>query len=162
MHRSQLCFAYGSNMDPAQMRERCPESDLSWFVAEAREWKLCFPRCSKKRDGGVASIVPDPTGSQPVWGVVFSVTDRDLERLDRYEGVTSGKYRREPLEVLDQKGTRYKVWAYFAVVQDNPPKEYEPSQEYIELFIRGTEYFGLPNAYVDFLKSLKRKKTEKK
>ena len=56
MHQSEFVFAYGSNMDPAQMRERCSGSDLSWFVARAEGWKLIFPRWSDKRLGGVGSI----------------------------------------------------------------------------------------------------------
>jgi hypothetical protein len=55
MNESELVFAYGSNMDPAQMRERCPESDLGWFTAEARGWRLYFPRESKKRRGVLAA-----------------------------------------------------------------------------------------------------------
>ena len=82
MNASELVFAYGSNVDPAQMRERCPESDLSRFIAEARSWRLYFPRESKKRKGGVGSIVRSANDS--VWGVVFSVTKRDLTRLDLY------------------------------------------------------------------------------
>ena len=56
MERSVLIFAYGSNMDLAQMKERCPNSDLQSFIAEARSWKLCFPRYSENRNGGVGSI----------------------------------------------------------------------------------------------------------
>src|SRR5690242_6364360 len=85
MMKSELVFAYGSNMDPAQMRERCPESDLSWFVAEAEGWRLCFPRKSTKRKGGVGSIAREEGAS--VWGVVFAISERDLSRLDEYEGV---------------------------------------------------------------------------
>src|SRR6516165_8294753 len=84
MMKSELVFAYGSNMDPAQMRERCPESDLWWFIAEARDWKLYFPRKSNQRRGGVGSITKQVGSS--VWGVVFAVSEHDLARLDRYEG----------------------------------------------------------------------------
>ncbi len=83
----ELDFAYGSNMDLVQMRERCPGSLLSPVVAEARGWKLCFPRRSDGRKGGIGSITEDKSAS--VWGVVFSVTQQDLERLDRFEGVSS-------------------------------------------------------------------------
>lgn len=132
MVESALCFAYGSNMDPAQMRERCPESDLSWFVGEARGWKLCFPRRSDKRRGGVASIIKCESGTQSVWGVVFSVTARDLQRLDTFEGVERNHYRRDWIEVMDRQGrNQYKVWTYFAIAQDDPPREYPRSTEYI-------------------------------
>src|SRR5262245_28570937 len=101
MHQSELIFAYGSNMDPAQMRERCPGSNLCWFVAEARGWALCFPRKSKKRKGGVGSLCKREGTS--VWGVVFAVSLRDLARLDRFEGVPDS-YTRSHLEVFDSRG----------------------------------------------------------
>ena len=151
MHHSKLVFAYGSNMDPAQMRKRCPQSDLSWFIAEARGWKLCFPRRSDKRKGGVGSIVRD--GGRSVWGVVFSVCRRDLITLDSFEGVP-GSYERDRVDVIDQQGLTYRVWTYFAVAADKPPREYSPHKDYIDLYVRGAKYFGLPQDYVDFLRSL--------
>ncbi len=153
MHQSELVFAYGSNMDPAQMRERCPESDLSWFIAEARGWKLCFPRRSDKRKGGVGSIVPDKTTS--VWGVVFSVSVRDLKRLDCFEGVPNA-YKRCHVSVTDQGGREYTVWTYFAEAQDDPPTEYDPHEDYIGLYLKGAQYFNLPAKYVDSLRALKK------
>jgi len=150
MYQSEFIFAYGSNMDPAQMRERCPESDLSWFVAEARGWKLCFPRRSERRKGGVGSIAVDETKS--VWGVVFSVSARDLGRLDGFEGVPTC-YRRDQITAADREGRDYVVWTYFAVPAE-PPQEYEPHKHYIGLYVKGAEYFGLPPQYVEFLRGL--------
>ena len=152
MHRSELVFAYGSNMDPAQMRERCPESDLSWFIAEAREWRLCFPRRSDKRKGGVGSIVADKAKS--VWGVVFSVSECDMKRLDRFEGVPKS-YKRDHISVTDQGGGGHIVWTYFAIPQDDPAKEYDPHEDYIGLYVKGAEYFSLPAGYVESLRALK-------
>src|SRR3990170_602913 len=107
MQQSEFVFAYGSNMDPAPMRERCPESDLSWFVAEAKGWRLYFPRYSKKRRCTVGSIVKSENES--VWGVVFAVTPRDLARLDRFEGKGSA-YKREPIEVVNREGRNHTAW----------------------------------------------------
>lgn len=148
VHRSELVFAYGSNMDPAQMRERCPESDLAWFVAEARGWQLCFPRYAKKRRCAVGSIVRNENES--VWGVVFTVARRDLERLDRFEGKG---YTRGLIDIVDQQGRQVTVWTYFAK-PDGPPTKELPSREYIDLYMRGAEYFGLPERYLEFLRSI--------
>ena len=158
--RKSVVFAYGSNMDPAQMRERCPESDLSWFVAEARGWRLCFPRQSTKRKGGVGSITPDEKSS--VWGVVFTVTARDLDRLDGFEGTRSSRYRRERIDVLDVQGLTYRVWTYRANPDDEPPREYQPHSEYIGLYIKGAEYFHLPEDYIESLRDRQPGKPNKK
>jgi gamma-glutamylcyclotransferase (GGCT)/AIG2-like uncharacterized protein YtfP len=144
-------FAYGSNMDLVQMHERCPGSPLSPVVAEARGWRLCFPRRSDRRKGGVGSIAEDKSVS--VWGVVFSVTQQDLERLDRFEGVPAGAYKREPINVFDGHGTAMKVWAYKAVPQE--PGSFKPHRDYIELYVRGAEHFGLPPEYVKCLEELR-------
>ena len=150
MVKSEFVFAYGSNMDPAQMRERCPESDLSWFAAEARGWKLCFPRQSKKRKGGVGSIAREDGAS--VWGVVFAVSERDLLRLDAYEGVSTKAYRRELIDVVDNQGRQSKVWTYFAAPSGQG--DIPPHKDYIALYVKGATYFGLPPEYVESLKEI--------
>ena len=152
MNASELVFAYGSNMDPAQMRERCPESDLAWFIGEARGWRLYFPRESKKRKGGVGSIMRSVDDS--VWGVVFTVTKRDVARLDSYEGLPSGVYNRDSLNVVNSDGRNFSPWTYFAV-PDGQNREFVPHSDYITLYIRGAEYFGLPAAYIEKLRNIR-------
>lgn len=141
MMKSQFVFAYGSHMEPAQMRERCPESDLSRYVAEARGWTLCFRRESKKRKGGVGSIAA-PDGAS-TWGVVFAVSERDLSRLDAYEGVPKA-YRRELIDVVDAAGRPSKLWTYFAI--PSGLGDFTPHNDYVALHT-GAVYFGLPEAY---------------
>jgi len=131
------------------MRERCPESDLSWFIAEARDKHLCFPRRSDKRKGGVGSLA-DENGAS-VWGVVFAVSVRDLARLDRFEGVPTS-YTRSRIEVFDSKGNRHSVWAHIAVEQNGGP--FSPHPDYIALYVKGASYYGLPPEYIRKLKQL--------
>jgi cation transport regulator ChaC len=145
-----LIFAYGSNMDLEQMRERCPNSDLAWFVAEARGWKLCFPRYSEKRNGGVGSI--DKQDRSSVWGVVFSVDRRDLDRLDRREGLLIGSYIRDGLEVHKESGEAVQTETYFAVRQQE--QDFTPHQKYIELYVRGAKHCRLPAHYIELLEGL--------
>lgn len=145
-----LIFAYGSNMDTAQMKERCPNSRLETFIAEARGWKLCFPRRSEKRKGGVGSIERHQGSS--VWGVVFSVNDKDLKTLDRREGVLIGAYTRGPLEVHSQAGKSALVQTYFAVPEGNGI--FTPHRNYIEHYIKGAKQFGLPHEYIVILEQI--------
>jgi gamma-glutamylcyclotransferase (GGCT)/AIG2-like uncharacterized protein YtfP len=158
VQKSELVFGYGSNMDPSQMRERCPESDLAWFIAQARDRALWFPRKSIKRKGGVGSL--RASEGDAVWSVVFSVSGQDLDRLDSFEGVRSGSYTRDPIEVTTQDGSRHRVWTYIAVPADNPSKDYTPHKEYIELYIRGAEYFELPATYIEKLRKIKTKNSD--
>jgi hypothetical protein len=138
-------------MDLSQMRQRCPKSSLSPFVAEARGWKLCFPRRSNRRGGGVGSITEDQSAS--VWGVVFSVTKEDLQRLDTFEGVPVGAYKRELIEVVDRHSKAMNVWVYKAVPQG--PGDFEPHRDYIELYVRGAKHLICRRTYVKSLEELR-------
>jgi gamma-glutamylcyclotransferase (GGCT)/AIG2-like uncharacterized protein YtfP len=159
MAATEFIFAYGSNMSLLQMKERCPNSKdkLQPFVAKADGWKLCFPRHSDRRQGGVGSIVP--AKGEVVWGVVFGVTLEDLASLDRSEGVPSA-YRRDRLP-LTWGNLKQEVWAYFAIPKDDPPKHYKPHEDYLALYIRGAESFKLPSEYIDKLRKIETAKRRK-
>jgi cation transport regulator ChaC len=151
----ELVFAYGSNMDAEQMKRRCPDSkdELCPLVAKAEGWKLCFPRYSERRRGGVGSIIRAP--GETVWGVVYRiVSHEDLVSLDRAEGIFTNAYHREWLTVKGGNGQELKTWTYFAVPQDDPPKDYPPSPDYLELYIRGAEQFDVDVAYIDKLRKI--------
>ncbi len=90
---------------------------------------------------------------ESVWGVVFTITSPDLKRLDRYEGVESGAYKREQIEVLDEHGKRFDVWTYIAVPEQGGP--FLPHKDYIDLYVRGAKHFGLPLAYVQSLERIR-------
>ncbi len=81
-----LYFAYGSNMDWAQMRERCPSAR---FVGVARlpDHRLAFTRESVHWGSGVADALRE--SGRKLWGVVYEITDSDVGRLDRSEGLPS-------------------------------------------------------------------------
>ena len=72
-------FAYGSNLDPLQMRLRCPEAK---FVSTAKldGYRICFPRKSFVRDCAVISIEPVP--GEAVWGALYELDGVDIARLD--------------------------------------------------------------------------------
>ncbi len=72
-----LYFAYGSNMDFGQMRQRCP---------------------SKYRDCGVADVVPGPW--KRVCGLVSDFAEIDFGRLDRSEGFRPGRDGEENQPIL--------------------------------------------------------------
>jgi len=76
-------FAYGSNMDEKQMRERCPNSK-SLGIGILQDYKIGFTRFSNGRDSAVADVLISP--GDCVWGVIYETTDEDLSRLDVFEG----------------------------------------------------------------------------
>src|SRR5215218_3595522 len=85
---TRLYFAYGSNLDREGMARRCPDSEpLARATLEG--WQLTFQ--------GVADIRRRP-GAR-THGALWRISDRDLERLDSYEGYPS-LYGREKVPAL--------------------------------------------------------------
>ncbi|KAI0901623.1 hypothetical protein F4806DRAFT_443908 [Annulohypoxylon nitens] len=87
----ELYFAFGSNMRLQQMVERCPESSL-YSIGKLRgyRWQI--------NQRGVANIIKS-TPEDIIEGILFYVTKKNIATLDRNEGVKSGFYSREYLEV---------------------------------------------------------------
>jgi len=103
-----LYAAYGSNLDPARMGERCPHSPLrttGWLVG----WRLTFGGEEHGWDGALATIVQDPF--EQVFVAVYDVTDEDAHRLDTWESADSGLYRRTRVRVDTLLGEEV-AWAY--------------------------------------------------
>ena len=62
-----------------------------------RDWRLEFNKASRGIPGaGFANILPCP--GDEVEGILYAVTEEELERLDRYEGVPC-HYRRRQVNV---------------------------------------------------------------
>lgn len=78
-----LYFAYGSNMDQDQMKDRCPNSK-EVGIGVISNYRIDFTRKSIKRNCGVADIL-DSKGDN-TWGVIYDVSDEDFMSLDQFEG----------------------------------------------------------------------------
>ena len=86
-----LYAAYGSNLDPRRMGERCPHSPLrgtGWLTG----WRLTFGGEEHGWDGALATIVEDPL--EQVFVALYDVTGEDEEHLDGWEGADTGLYRK--------------------------------------------------------------------
>ncbi len=151
-------FAYGSNMDEFQMRQRCPHAKFR-FVAKLRNHELCFPRESSGRRGGVSSI--EPSSRKVVWGVVYAVSETDLKNLNSCEGYDperdpkENSYNRAEMEVERANGTMHRCYVYIA----NKKGSFFPSREcYLNYIIRGAEQHqrqGIPKGYLRKLRKIK-------
>ncbi len=82
-----LYFAYGSNLHLAQMKDRCPDSEV-FMSFILKNFKLVFRT--------VADIEKN-VGSE-VNGVIFKISQKDEKSLDRYEGVPI-LYKKEYFEI---------------------------------------------------------------
>jgi cation transport regulator ChaC len=140
-------FAYGSNMDPLQMEQRCPGA-LVVGPARLDDHRLTFVWDSPGWGGGVATV--EATPGDHVWGVLWDLTEAHVKTLDRYEGVSKGVYTREHAEV-ECSGKREKALVYLAT--DNRYKA--PSARYMSALIRGAKAFAVPDDYIERLRELR-------
>lgn len=136
-------FAYGSNMDPQQMGERAPSARVVG-VGRLDGYRLVFNVYSTGWEGGAANLEPDPDAH--VWGVVWEVSEEELERLDTYEGHPTF-YRREEVTVQTPGGPEtcltYRVAHQKGFVR--------PTDGYYHLLASAIRVQGLPVEALDML-----------
>ncbi|MFA5997638.1 MAG: gamma-glutamylcyclotransferase family protein [Candidatus Paceibacterota bacterium] len=141
-------FAYGSNLNEDQVRERCPESKLvGKFVL--KDYCLDFTIFSKRRKSGCADIVKSPGGE--VWGLVYELTPNDWIEMDKFEGHPNN-YKRFLLEVQDEDGDVVDAESYEVV--DKSTETLMPTQEYLKLIIDGAAKHDFPQDYQKFLSQI--------
>jgi len=129
-------FAYGSNLNKKQMRERCPESQ-PMFAATLHHYKLAFVGWSRQWRGGVATIKGSRGDRIP--GAIYEVSERDLRRLDSYEG-HPGNYNRLKVTVSDEDGNPLEAVTYIKAGQ---LEETPPSKEYLAIIREGRRDWGI-------------------
>lgn len=128
--RGRFYLAYGSNLNLAQMRLRCPKAvpDGSIMLRDAR---LVFR--------GVADVIYSPGDEVPVG--VWRITP-DCERaLDRYEAVDNGLYSKEEVALSDGRE------ALIYVMNDDGIAP--PSRWYLDTIREGYDDFRLDHRFLD-------------
>jgi hypothetical protein len=150
-----IYFAYGSNMDPAQMRERCSGSrarGAGYLVG----YRLAFSRWSPRRKHAVASIEAHAEGG--VWGVVYDMTPDDWTALHPFEGhIATGhaenRYDLIGVEVL-MGGPVVTARTYIARPDPLRPEPGLTSARYRQQLIDGAVAHGLPAEYLVMLRAV--------
>ena len=131
------------------MRERCPDARVK-CTARLSGYKLTFPRHSKNRNGGVASI--QKCDDSEVWGIVFILSEADEKNLDRHEGVPFS-YKKEIIEVVEMPGDlNLNVFTYIGNPQAGV---FNPSEFYLSLIIEGLKARKeVPQEYIRFVENV--------
>ena len=145
-------FAYGSNMDPRQIRQRCPSSR---FISTAvlKDHRLAFTLHSKRRRCGVANVLP--AAGHEVHGILYRINRRrDWETLDAAEGYKPGRrrgnrYQKTRLRIY-KLGYPSSImsWIYLGIVEISPPP---PSAAYLGQMLAGANHWGLPKTYHKYI-----------
>jgi len=131
-------FAYGSNMNPEQLRARGVKP-RQVGVARLLDHEVGFYGHSRTWDGAMETVIRSEF--RDVWGVLYDLTYSGGDTLDvcqdaRLDG--SGTYFHYPTTVLYKKDIL------------GPPQL--PSTEYLNFIIQGAVERGLPADYIEELR----------
>jgi gamma-glutamylcyclotransferase (GGCT)/AIG2-like uncharacterized protein YtfP len=139
-----LYAAYGTNLDPARMGERCPHSPLhatGWLTG----WRLSFGGEEHGWDGALSTIVEDPIDQ--VFVAVYDVTPEDEAHLDTWEQADTGLYLKTRVRVSTLTGELL-VWAYVLDAYEGGL----PSASYLGVLADAAEAADAPADYVGALR----------
>jgi gamma-glutamylcyclotransferase (GGCT)/AIG2-like uncharacterized protein YtfP len=140
----ELYAAYGGNMDPALMAERCPHSPqhgTGWLEG----WRLTFGGEDIGWEGPLATVVEDV--AERVFVVLYEISHLDERSLDRWDGVTLGYFRKTRVRVETLDGDAA-AWLYVL----NAYEGGLPSERYLGMLADAAEKAGAPADYVDDLR----------
>jgi gamma-glutamylcyclotransferase (GGCT)/AIG2-like uncharacterized protein YtfP len=138
-------FAYGSNMNQLQMKERCPTATLVSRVV-LKDYKIDFTIYSEKRQCGCADIVSTKSGE--VWGLLYTVSDLDIQALDTFEGHPI-HYRRCEVVVYDDFKVSYVAISYEVVTKQQ--STLSTSKHYLGLLHEAALQHNFPESYLKTL-----------
>ena len=139
-----LYAAFGSNMDPRRMLERCPHSPLrttGWLIG----WRLTFGGEEHGWDGALATIVEDPL--EQVFVAVYDVTGDDESSLDVLEQADTGLYHKTRVRVSTMLGEQL-AWTYVLDAYEGGL----PSASYLGILPDAAEAADAPADYVAALR----------
>jgi gamma-glutamylcyclotransferase (GGCT)/AIG2-like uncharacterized protein YtfP len=136
-----LYFAYGSNLDPVQMLERCPDS-RRYGTARLEHYRIHFDGSSSNWNGGAAANIT-PAYEHEVWGVLYELSGEDLARLDQFEHMPVS-YQRFVVRALRPNGVACEAVAYLRL----PQGQGVPAPAYVLTILAGATAHGLPPAYI--------------
>lgn len=136
-----LYAAYGSNLDPDQMQQRCPHSPASgtgWVPG----WRLTFGGEDYGWEGALATLVPDEKASSVFVGL-YDLSADDADLLDAWEGADHGLYRKVKVRVATLAGSE-KAWCYVLDAFEGGL----PSARYLGQLADAAALAGAPDDYV--------------
>jgi len=121
-------FCYGSNnTDQLESRLGIPGGARGRVQgAYAPDYQRVFRGMSRNWGGGTASLKRKK--GAVTYGLIAELALEDLDKLDRYEGVRSGVYKRQKIKVITQEGEELEAIAYVSLKKDFNP----PTEEYLE------------------------------
>lgn len=143
-----LYLAYGSNMSSKRLRSRAASAE---FVAVARlsAHVLKFHKKSDKDGSGKCDAYFTGDDGQFLFGALYKIDEAHWSALDAAEGLGAG-YEKKRVSLTSPGAGDVEAFTYYATVTD---PSLQPLCWYKEHVLRGAEEHGLPQAYVEMIRS---------
>ena len=134
-------FAYGANMDPVHMAERCPTARRQGVaVLPGHGFRIAAT--------GYGNAMAAPRES--VYGVLWELEPADEAALDAFEGIAEGLYRKAGALVRSGDGSEVDAMLYLPA----DPAPGRPVPGYLERIIEVAGALNFPPAYLAELRAL--------
>jgi gamma-glutamylcyclotransferase (GGCT)/AIG2-like uncharacterized protein YtfP len=148
-HRPEVfVFAYGSNLCMQRMRSRVLSAQAV-SIGYVGYRRLVFHK--RGVDGSAkANAAYSAVSTDRIWGVVYRLTTADKSILDEYESLGVG-YDQEEVDVVHVAGSR-PAWMYVAR-SEAIAHSLLPYSWYHDYIVQGACQHGLPESYIDHLRS---------
>jgi len=117
-----LVFAYGSNMDPKQMWERCPSASVVG-KGVLNNYNRDYSKWSTIRSCGVENV--QESGGDHIMGVIWDIPTSELHSLAEYEE----SYIEKTLSVYSYENQKNIACIVFIA---KPEGEFKPSYDYLQ------------------------------
>jgi len=145
-----LTFGYGSNMCFGRMKRRVESLEFV-VIGVLADFSFVLNKLSK--DGSAKGNITADQGER-VFGVVYSLSETDLDALNKWEGLGDGYALRKDLQVHDLDGHQFDqpVLVYIA----DPRYLVDglwPYSWYKRHIVEGARHHELPADYIEWLES---------
>lgn len=122
-----------------------PLRGTGWIVG----WRLTFGGEELGWEGSMATVVEDPSDpTNQVFVALYDVSPKDVERLDEWEFIDQGVYRKIQVRVQTLDGEQL-AWMYVL----NAYEGGLPSARYLGILAEAAEAAGAPDDYVADLRA---------
>jgi len=139
-----LYFAYGSNLYFPQMKKRCPSAKFV-MLDSLSGYKVVFSK--KSADGtGKATLIAQK--DSVVYGALYSISEKDYETLDGYEGLGEHYHR---FEMITDEFIHCQVYVAAPHQIDNTLL---PGTKYQDIIVKGLKKREAPEEYIKSIADL--------
>jgi len=141
-------FAYGTLLDINGMKKYCPSAE-PLGVMSLKGYRMGFALCGADPAVGGCTLVED--AGNTMYGVLYSLPEKELADLDAASGVDKGLWATIKITLTNDMGQ--KVPANTLTIPD-PAGPYRPPETYTNPILAGARAWPLPEGYIKRLEEI--------